>query len=139
MLRNLLALLLCLLAVIPQRVCACEAEHPDHAAPVSAPDHDHDGDSHDEMPADGPDHDHGGDPGDRECPCQCHVTPPVAVAAPRSGDDLVTGFELALADGLAEPLITIPSVLVPNPRLEPPPARLHSSVPLFLAVSRLLN
>lgn len=136
--RSLLALLLCLLAALPQQVCACAADHPGHATPDSSDRHD-DSDQPDEQPAGGHDHEHDGDPSDRECPCSCHATPREAYTAPRAADDLLPDLQSTFAVGFVEPFTHAPPLLPTAPRTEPPPGRLHTSLPLFLSVCRLLN
>ena len=133
--RSVLLVLLCLLAAMPPQVCACE--HSDHTPPATAGEHPdepaaptdpHDHDDHDGNPADD----------DGQCPCSCHVAARVACATPRVTDDATCGLEYeAAVCTVADPVRT-PSLLPAVPSGEPPPGRLHPSVPLFLAISHLL-
>lgn len=134
--RSVLLVLLCLLAAMPPQVCACD--HSDHAPPATAGEHPdepaaptdpHDHDDHDGTPADD----------DGRCPCSCHVAARVACTAPRVTDDATCGLQYDATLATVAVPFRIP-VLPPTARSgEPPPGRLHPSVPLFLAVSRLLN
>lgn len=133
--RSVLLVLLCLLAAMPPQVCVCDhsdhtppataGEHPDEPAPPTDP---HDHDDHDGTPAD-----------DGRCPCACHVAARVACTAPRVTDDVTCGLQYDVTLATVAVPVRIPT-LPPTARCgEPPPSRLHPSVPLFLAVSRLLN
>lgn len=136
--RSLLLVLLCLLAAMPPQVCACD--HSDHATPAEADEHP---DEPDEpaAPTDPHDHDdHDGTPADddRQCPCSCHVATRVACATPRVTDNATGGLEYDAAVSTVADPDRIPSLLPAVRSGEPPPGRLHPSVPLYLAVSRLL-
>lgn len=130
--RSLLLVLFCLLAAMPPQVCACD--HSDHAPPATADEYPNDPTAPSEP------HDHDGTPADDDqCPCSCHVAARVACTTPRVADDRACGLEYDAAVATAVVPVRI-TPLPPTSRSgEPPPGRLHPSVPLFLAVSRLLN
>lgn len=129
--RGLLLVLLCLLVVMPPQVCACD--HSDHAPPATAGEHP------DEPASPTEPHDHDGTPADDDRPCSCHVTARVACPAPRVTDEATCGLQYDATLATVAVPVRIPT-LPPTARSgEHPPARLHPSVPLFLAVSRLLN
>lgn len=129
--RSVLLVLLCLLAAMPPQVCACD--HPDRATPASADEHP------DEPTAPAEPHDHDGTPADDDqCPCSCHVATRVACTAPRVTDDVTGGLEYDAAIGTVVAPDHPPSLLPTARSGEHPFGRLHPSVPLFLAVSRLL-
>lgn len=134
--RSPLLVLLCLLAAMPPQVCACD--HSDHAPPSTADEHP----DEPSAPTDPHDHDeHGGTPADDggPCPCSCHVAARVACTTPRVADDQTCGLEYDAALATVAVPFRIPASPPTARSGEPPPGRLHPSVPLFLAVSRLLN
>ncbi len=131
--RSLLVVLLCLLVAMPPQVCACD--HSEHAPSATADEH------QDEPVVPGEPHDQDGTPADNDdpCPCSCHIAIRVAHTGPRVTDDPTCGLWFD-APALTAPVPANISFLLLTVRSgEPPPGRLHSSVPLFLAVSRLLN
>jgi hypothetical protein len=130
--RSLLLVLLCLLAAMPPQVCACD--HSDHAPPAAA----HEYPDEPAAPAEPHDHDDTPVDDDGQCPCSCHIATRVACATPRVTDDQTGGLEYDAAVATVAAPARIPSLLPTARSGEPPPGRLHPSVPLFLAVSRLL-
>lgn len=130
--RSLLIVLLCLLAAMPPQVCACD--HSDHAPPAAADEHP------DEPVAPAEPHDHDDTPADDDgqCPCSCHVAARVACTTPRVTDDVTCRLEYDAAISTVVVPDHPPSPLPTARSGEHPPGRLHPSVPLFLAVSRLL-
>lgn len=119
--------LLCLLAVYPPRVCACDlfGHHPQPAAH-------HD----DAVPTDGHEHD---DPAAPDCPCRCHLAPHDAVTTPRPVIDATDELTLNDCNALAVPEVRFdlkPAVVRCG---EPPPPGRHADLPLYLSTSRLRN
>ena len=120
MIRALLLTLITLAAVLPPRMCLCGHHH--HAAPPAEQ-----RDGSEPQPAD-PDHD--------GCPCQCRHLPRDITVPPRPAVEFGCGIELPPAAVEAVPVRS--TVLAPVFRSESPPGRLHSTLPLYLSVARLL-
>lgn len=120
MIRVLLLLFLGLSAALPPGVCPCLFAH--------AHDAEHADEHDEETPA----------PADRDCPCECQVSIQDATIPPRLQVEPGHAFEIPLPPPAGIPVLTFTHPSPNGGRPASPPRGFPPSLPLYLAVARLL-